>query len=182
MKGHIFHLLEQFIEETAGPEVMEEVYAACNLSGDGVFIRPGNYPDEDLAEIVDQAVARLGITVAEAHQAFGQWIFPHLADLVPPEVTKRDHPKHFLMELHRVHEVELKKLWPDATPPAFSCQDTGDGTMRIHYDSPRQMFDLFEGVLGSVQQYYGVTIEFERTLLDGPDGYTVADYDLTFVA
>ena len=180
MKGHIFHLLEQFIEETAGAEALDEILQACQFSGDGVFVRPGNYPDEDLAEIVDHAVARLGITVADAHRAFGQWMFPHLADLVPPEVTKRDHPKEFLMDLHRVHEVELKKLWPDARPPHFHCEDTGPGTMRIHYDSPRQMFDLMEGVLASIETHYGVGLTFERSLVDGPDGHTLAVYDLTF--
>lgn len=180
MKGHIFNLLEQFIEETAGPEALDEILAACQFTGDGIFVRPGNYPDEDLVEIVNHAVARLGITVEEAHGAFGQWIFPHLADLVPPEMTKRDHPKDFLMELDRVHEVELKKLWPDAKPPTFHCEDTGPDTMVIRYDSPREMFDLMDGVLRSVEQFYGLAMTWERRLSDGPDGHRVADYDLTF--
>ncbi len=180
MKGHIFNLLEQFIEETAGADVMDEIYAACSFTSDGVFVRPGSYPDEDLAEIVEQAVARLGITVPQAHHAFGQWIFPHLADLVPPDAVKRDHPKEVLMDLDRIHEIELKKLWPDAKPPTFRCEDTGPDTMRIVYDSPRQMFDLLEGVLGSVERHYGLAISFERRLLDGPGGYRLAEYDLTF--
>lgn len=180
MKGHIFNLLEQFIEETAGPDVMDEIYQACQFSSDGVFVRPGTYPDEDLAEIVTHTVDRLGLTVAQAHQAFGSWIFPHLSALVPEDMVKRDHPKEFLMDLGPIHEVELKKLWPDAVPPEFECEDTGPDTMRIRYDSPRQMFDLLEGVLGSVEEYYGVPITFERNLTDGPDGYSIADYDLTF--
>lgn len=180
MKGHIFNLLEQFIEESAGPEALDEILDACVFSGDGVFVRPGNYPDEDLVEFVDKAVDRLGITVKEAHSAFGTWIYPHLTRLVPETVTQREHPKVFLMDLERIHEVELRKLWPDAQPPRFRCEDTGPDTMRIHYDSPRQMFDLLEGVLRSVEQYYGVTLRFERRLVSGPAGYPLAEYDLTF--
>lgn len=182
VKGHIFNLLEQFIEETAGAETTDEILQSCQFSGDGVFVRPGNYPDEDLAEIVTHTVDRLGITTPDAHRAFGNWMFPHLAELVPAELTDRDHPKQFLMELNRVHEVELKKLWPDAKPPLFHCEDTGPTTMRIRYDSPRQMFDLLEGVLASIEQHYGVGITYERALVDGPAGYPVADYDLTFSA
>jgi hypothetical protein len=180
MKGHIFQLLEQFIEETAGPEAVEAIRGRCEFSGDGVFVRPGNYPDEDMVEYVRRTVDYLGISVADAHRAFGQWIFPHLAGLVPTEVTQRDHPIDFLLDLDRVHEVELKKLWPDARPPRFVAERTGPSTMRLRYDSPRQMFELLDGVLTSLSDYYGVELTFERQLVDGPDGYQLADYDITF--
>jgi len=180
MKGHIFNLLEQFIVETAGVEVYDEIHESCNFSGNGVFARPGNYPDADLRELVNKTVAQLGMTTEQAHLAFGEWIFPHLAKLVPSELVDVGHPKPFLMTLNEIHEVELKKLWSDAEPPRFHCVDTGPDSMTFTYDSPRQMFDLVDGVLESVAAYYSVPIRWEKKFHEGDAGHRICQFDLIF--
>ncbi len=180
MKGHIFNLLEEFIVEIAGAEAYESIYDACNFQGDGIFIRPGNYLDDDLNELVARTVDHLGLSVKQAHVSFGKWIFPKLCRLVPVELVNVGHPKTFLLTLAEIHEIELKKIWPDALPPGFFCEDTGSDTMRITYDSPRKMYDLVEGALQSVCDYFDVSSDWERTLLDGENGYHVAQFDMTF--
>ncbi len=180
MKGHIFNLLETFIIEATDVATYEEIHAACSFRSDGLFLRPARYPDEDLLELVDKTVARLGMTKPEAYRAFGVWIFPHLVELVPADMVDKPHPKDFLLTLDEIHQVELKKLWPDAEPPSFRCLDTGPNRMRITYDSPRQMFDLVDGVLQSVGTYYDVPTTFTSTRRPSPAGHQIADYDLTF--
>ena len=182
MKGHIFNLLERFIVETAGAGACEKILDSCEFEGNGVFVRPGNYPDSDLVELVNETVDQLGLTVEQAHLAFGEWIFPHLAKLVPSEMVDVGHPKKFLMTLNEIHEVELKKLWPDAEPPKFYCEDMGPDSMTFTYDSPRQMFDLVDGVLKSVAKYYSVPIRWEKKFREGDAGYRVCQFDLVFEA
>ena len=165
MKGHIFNLLENFIIETAGDAAFEKVYNNCKFEGEGIFIRPGNYPDADLFELVNQTVSHLEITHQQAHRSFGKWMFKHLAKLVPEPMVKVEHPKTFLMQLNQIHEVELKKLWPDAFPPRFECEDTGANTMRFTYDSPRQLFDLVDGVLEGVAEYYSAPMTWSKSNL-----------------
>lgn len=180
MKGHIFNLLEEFLIEIAGAEAYEAIYQDANFESEGVFVTTGNYPDADLIALVNQAIAKLGITTAQAHEAFGKWMFPHLTKLVPAEVVEVEHPKQFLMRLNAIHEVELKKLWPDARPPAFNCEDTGDRTMTFVYDSPRQMFDLVEGVLQGVRDYYKVNMTWTQTRVEDEKEYPIARFDIEF--
>jgi hypothetical protein len=180
MKGHIFNLLETFVVEATDVATYEEIHASCTFQGDGVFLRPGKYPDADLLELVDKTVAKLGMTTSEAYRAFGRWIFPHLAELVPKEMVAKPHPKDFLMTLDAIHRVELKKLWPDAEPPGFRCLDIDPERMLITYNSPREMFALVEGVLESVADYYGVPIEFSVNYRTASAGHRIADYQLRF--
>ena len=180
MKGHIFNLLEEFLIETAGAETFETIYQNVDFESEGVFVTTGNYPDADLVKLVHEAVRVLGITIEQAHVAFGKWMFPHLTKLVPTEVIDVGHPKNFLMQLNAIHEVELKKLWPDARPPLFNCEDTGQNTMTFVYDSPRQMFDLVEGVLAGVRDYYKVGMQWKKLVVEGQQGYPVARFDIQF--
>ncbi len=181
MKGHIFNLLEKFIIEITDENAYETIMANCNLLTKGPFIRPGKYPDEDLAEIVDKTVKHLGITVAEAHYAFGKWIFPHLLLISAPEVREIRNPKELFLRLDYIHRVELKKLWPDAEPPAFHCEDTGKDKLRMVYDSRREMFDLVDGVIASVADYYHVDISFTKLMIK-KENYNICQYDLLLKA
>lgn len=180
MKGHIFNLLEEFLIEIAGPEAYEAIYQDAKFESEGVFVTTGNYPDADLISLVNQAIEKLGITTEQAHIAFGKWMFPHLTKLVPSEVVQVEHPKDFLMKLNAIHEVELKKLWPDARPPMFNCEDTGEKSMTFVYDSPRQMFDLVEGVLQGVRDYYKVGMTWQKQKIEGQRDYPVARFDIDF--
>ena len=180
MKGHIFNLFEQFIVEAAGAEAYERIHESCEFQGSGVFVRPGNYPDADLFELVDKALKHLGLTAREGHVAFGKWVFPHLAELAPHEAADVKHPKTLLMKLDDIHHVELKKLWPDARPPQFRCEDTGPNSMSFTYDSPREMFDLVDGVLQGVESYYSVPLRWEKSFRDSEAGHRLCRFDLTF--
>ena len=180
MKGHIFQLLEDFITEIAGHDTLDEILDACEFQTKEPFIRTGNYPDRDLIELVRKTTKKLGISTEEAHRAFGMWIFPHLTKLVSPGIVEVGHAKSFLMMIGQIHEVELKKLWPDASPPSFTVRDTGPGTMRMTYDSPRQMFELVEGVLKSVAEFYEVDIDFEKEMQVGDRGHAICHYSLSF--
>jgi hypothetical protein len=179
MKGHIFNLLEKFIIEITDANVYESIIAECRLITKGPFIRPGKYPDEDLAEIVDKTVQYLGITVNEAHYAFGKWIFPHLLLISAPEVRELRNPKALFLQLDYIHRIELKKLWPDAEPPTFQCEDTGPAQLRMIYDSRREMFDLVDGVIASVADYYKYDISFTKSYID-QQNYRICQYDLVF--
>ena len=179
MKGHIFNLLEKFIVELTDEDTYEKILDSCNFESDDIFIRAGNYPDEDLAEIVQHTTERLGITIPEAHRAFGKWIFPHLVEIAPEEVSKFKHPKPLLLRLDHIHRIKLKKVWPDAKPPEFKCDDLGKGKLLMRYDSPRQMFDLVDGVLASLEDYYSVKISAEKQFIDNGD-YKMCDFTIHF--
>ena len=161
MKGHIFNLLETFIEEAAGMEGLEKILAKCSFDTSASFIRTENYPDVMLAELVEHATQHIGISIDEAHFAFGKWLFPRLMNLVPKSFSNFIHPAPFLATLDHIHKVELKKLYPDATPPFFEYQHLGGSDGKVTYESERRMFVLVEGVLQGVAEFFNVDINTE---------------------
>lgn len=161
MKGHIFNLLEDFISEIAGDEKLYAILDQCSFDTSKSFVRTENYPDEMLLELVDHAVATLGITVAQAHFAFGEWLYPKLSKLVPASMTDFSHPAPVLIRLDDIHKVELKKLYPDATPPTFSYISIDNQHAHLVYHSPRRMFDLVAGVLQGMAKHYKVGIDIQ---------------------
>lgn len=178
MKGHIFNLLEDFLIEQGGIYLYEQVITLCQFDSHVGFIRTEIYPDEQLYEMVGLAAEKLGIEPSQATHAFGKWVMPHLAALVPPSMLDHPHPRDFLHTLDHIHQVELKKLYPDATPPKFHYEDINDETGVLSYQSPRQLFDLVEGVLEGVSDFFHTEMQIERRLPVGRSGH--CDFVITY--
>ena len=161
MKGHIFQLLEEFLVETAGETNYQQLLERCSFDTDIGFIRTETYPDAHLLELVGHACDHLGISVEQAQQAFGKWILPHLVDMLPTGSAPYSDPDAFLQHIGQIHEVELKKLYPDAEPPAFVYRYTDDQPV-LTYFSKRKMFALVEGCLDGIAEHWGVPISYQR--------------------
>ncbi|WMN60599.1 heme NO-binding domain-containing protein [Pseudoalteromonas xiamenensis] len=179
MKGHIFNLLEAFIEEIAGQEQLFDILDACSFDTESRFVRTENYPDEQLLEIVDHAVSALGISHEQAHYAFGKWLYARLITLLPPEFTDFPHPAPILKKLDDLHKVELKKLYPDAIPPSFDYIQHSPTQADLIYCSSRRMFTLVEGTLQGMAEHYGVGVTCKLvTPWEGDENK--AKFELTF--
>ena len=179
MKGVIFNLFEAFVIENWGEETFEEILDECDLVTKEPFVGPGTYPDEDLLKIVGKAVEKLGIPLSDGVQAFGKWILPKLMEQVPENMTDFDHPKDFLQTVHDIIHVEVRKLYSDAEPPRFTYKDPAPNRLIILYQSKRRMYDLMDGLIDGVAEYFDCPIEFTRALRQ-QEGGEVAEYELTF--
>ena len=58
--------------------------------------------------------------------------------------------------------VEVKKLYPDASPPALKCTKYNDKTMELIYASPRCLGDVAEGLIQGCAAYYGDKLHVQR--------------------
>jgi hypothetical protein len=181
MKGVIFNLLEEFIIEIADEDTYEEILDGVTLVTREPFVGPGTYPDEDLVALVTKTVERLGMPAPAALRAFGKWIFPKLAAMVPPELTDFDHPKEFLKTVDRIIHVEVQKLYEHAAPPKFYYEDPGPDSLIMRYHSERKMYDLMDGLLEGVAEHYKVPIQYERAETEW-NGKQVCEYQLTFTS
>ena len=181
MKGEIFNLLEVFIVENWGQETFEEIFEEVHakLATKEPFVGPGTYPDSDLFAIAGSAAAKLNISLPEALRAFGKFCFPKLALKVPQFVSPFHHPKDFLLTLHNVIHVEVKKLYKDAEPPNFFYRDPAPSQLVMIYDSRRKLYDFVEGLLDGVSDYFKVPIQVRRTPVM-QDGKEMCEFLLTF--
>ena len=163
MKGLVFNLLEDFIVEGWGEEAYEEIFAECPLKTKEPFVGPGTYPDSDLVTIAQVGAAKLGVTLDEALVAFGKFSFPRLAAKVPKIMRYQRDAKRFLMSIDSVIHVEVRKLFPEAVTPRFTCVDVGEDRLEIRYESDRGLCRFMEGLLLGVAEHFETDIAFEQT-------------------
>jgi hypothetical protein len=181
MKGIIFNLLENFVVETQGIEAYEQILAATELRTTEPFVGPGSYPDEDLMALVGTTVARLGIDRNEALRAFGRFCVPKLAQRFPAFMAAHRHPKAFLLTVGTVHDLEVRKLYPDATPPRFAYESPAENRLVMRYSSPRRLCAFVAGLVDGVADHFGVPIQQEQICCMAA-GADCCEFQLTFAS
>ena len=170
MKGVVFNIFEDFVVEGWGEEAYDSLLDMCPMHARGPFVGPGTYPDADLIALVTKACERFGVSAPDALRAFGAFMFPKLAQKFPMFLEKHD-AKSFLMSVHDVIHVEVRKLYPEAVTPSFHYEDRGDDGLTIHYSSPRKLCLLLEGLLDGVGQHFETKIHFshDQCMHDGAE-------------
>ncbi len=156
MKGIVFNLFEQFVEAALGPGAFGRACAEAKLQTTDPFVGPGNYPDEDLIELLSVTCRQHDLGAEAALESFGRFAFAKLAGATPQFVAPFRHPKPFLLTLGSVVHAEVKKLYPHAEPPELTTEDTGHAKLRLTYRSKRGMASLALGLLHGVGEHFGV--------------------------
>src|SRR3990170_390737 len=154
MKGVVFNLLEEYIEENLGDGKYEDILDGCTLKTQEPFVGPGTYPDEDLIAIVSETIRVAGIPLPEALRSFGMSCFHKLSEKFSGFVAPYNHPKPFLKSIESIIHVEVKKLYQDAVPPGFTYIDSAYDSLIIQYSSKRRLCHFMEGLIDGVAGYY----------------------------
>jgi hypothetical protein len=179
MKGVIFDLVEEFIIEISDEETFEEIFSDCNFITEEPFVGPGTYPDEDLMELLNKAITKLDIPLPDALRSFGKGSFPNLVKKIPPSFVDFEHPKTFLMTVENIVHVEVRKLYIDANPPRFDFEDNHPDHLVINYESSRRLYDLMDGLIEGVGEYFNSPIKYSREIAERYGG-EICKYHLTF--
>lgn len=157
MKGIIFNLLEDFIEDSCGTGVYAEILAGCTLTtaDPDLIVGPGTYPDSDFVAIIDCLVCRFEQDAGDVLRAFGKYAVPRLAERYPQFFVAHSTPREFLKSVGFIHHIEIKKLYKDADTPVFSVEDRGVGPLVMKYRSNRRLCHFVEGLVdGLAEQYH----------------------------
>ncbi len=171
MKGIIFNLFEDFIVDNFGEEKYDEIESHANLITKDPYVGPETYPDEDLIELITSAVNILNIPAHDAIKTFGKYSFPKLIARYPVFVKDIDRLKPFLLTIHDVIHVEVKKLLECADTPEFTYEDPAANKLIMKYKSKRKFCHLAEGFLDGGAAFFDEVIEYKQTkcLLRGDD-------------
>lgn len=168
MKGVIFNTFEDFISDTFGAEVYEDILDATELETAEPIIGPGTYPASDLMALVSTAIAQLDISLETALVEFGKYSFPKLAQSVPQLMAQLTDAESFFVGLERVIHTEVRKLDAEANPARFTTTDTDDGLL-LHYTSSLGLFSLVDGFVDGVAAWYDEPIEHTMLSSEGTD-------------
>ncbi|MBQ0755984.1 MAG: heme NO-binding domain-containing protein [Amphritea sp.] len=160
MKGVIFNILEELVEQRCGMQAWNNILS--ELGNAGIYTAGKSYPDEDLMVLVGAVSAKLEMPDSEVIGMFGEYMFSQLADRYPIFIEQENTLRGFLKSVDEVIHVEVRKLYENPNLPSFNCIDTDDQTLLMEYRSPRQLCILAEGLIRGAAQHYKTTITLEH--------------------
>ena len=152
MKGIVFTLLEQAVVADHGEDAWDDLLEGAGL--EGVYTSLGDYPDEDLRKLVEQASARLGLPVQDVIRWFGRSALPRLAQAYPHFVAGHTGTLSFLHTLNDIIHPEVRKLYPGADVPWFDFAETPDGGLVMGYHSRRRLCGFAEGLIEGAAAHF----------------------------
>ncbi len=161
MKGMVFTMLSEMVEQNFGLEVWDELIDLTDPASEGIYVATDLYPDEELMAYVGAMSEKLGVPANELVFGFGSYLLGRF-NKIHPEFFSDHTAKSFLKSVHDVIHVEVKKLHPDAVLPHFDYEDEAENTLTMLYRSPRGLCALAEGLISGTADYYGTTVKSEH--------------------
>ncbi len=154
MKGIVYRLFIDFVEDNMGPEAVENMIDACDLPSGGAYTSAGYYDHSEIIAMVGALSAQTKIPAPALVTKFGRHLFGCLAGAHPEFLGEIKTVFDFLPMVDRYIHVEVLKLYPEAELPKISTEAIGADTLKLHYESKRGFADLAEGlILGCMDHF-----------------------------
>ena len=157
MKGIIFNLLEEMVEDEGGPAAWDGLLESAGVEGG--YSSLGDYPDEELSNLIEARSRRSAGSELAVMRSFGEFALLSLADRYPAFFTPHSHTRAFLLTLNDVIHPDVRKLHPDARPPEFEFDSTGADQLTIVYRSERRLCGFAEGMIAGAASHFGERVE-----------------------
>lgn len=166
MKGTIVRCLEELVVTRFGQDRWEQCLVDVGLRASTVIFPLSDIPDEQVMELTQAVCNNLGITFAQAADAFGDyWVNAYCPKMYPMYLERKTSARDFLLDMDNVH-VQMTRAMEKARPPRFSYEWKDDKTLIMHYRSQRNLADFVVGLAKGVGKYYKETIHVTKL---GPD-------------
>jgi len=156
MKGVIFNVVQEVVEELFDAETWDGLLDAADV--EGAYTSLGDYADDELVAIVAAASAATGKSADDVLRLVGYHGLPKLASRIPSTFTLAEEPIAFLRQVNDIIHPAVLKIYPSARPPVFEFEDHPDGLI-VRYRSTRNMPALAEGLLAGVSLMFDVEVQ-----------------------
>lgn len=159
MKGMLFTELTDFIERHSDLATAEIIVETANLESSGAYTSVGNYPHEEMLQLIDAATSILGIPQPDLMRNFGRELFIRLYQSHPDffEDAIPDAPAFLARVQNHIHD-EVVKLYPESRPPELRVSE-GEDCLRVTYDSHRPFALVALGLLEGCFEHFGQSIK-----------------------
>ncbi|PST94360.1 guanylate cyclase [Photobacterium sp. NCIMB 13483] len=156
MKGIIFTEFITIVEEQFGLEISQKMFDHANDTG--VYTAVGSYDHRQLIRLIMSLSHITNIPAQQLQQTYGRLVFPTLLKTLPIPDIESDDTFSFIEKVeHHIH-IEVKKLYPDVTPPKFVFSNKTQSTMTMDYHSARCMGHVCMGVLEGCANYFNQSL------------------------
>lgn len=153
MMGMVFTELFDMVEEKFSLDLVDAVIERSGSRGS--YTSVGNYPDQELVQIVVALSETTGIAVPDLLYAYGEHLFGRFLALFPDFFSTHVSAPSFLNGLESHVHTEVRKLYSAARPPLFTFQEDEQGSMILEYRSERGLWKFAHGLLESCLAHYG---------------------------
>jgi predicted hydrocarbon binding protein len=164
MKGVVFDLLNEMVEEKFGFQAWEDMLELAKL--DGIYVATETYSDAELFKLVAAAESVSGISASILVKDFGRYMLPSFAKSHPVFFEGKQSLRDFLLTVDRVIHVEVRKLYPGAGLPSFRYDTDVDDPSKLVmiYKSSRKLCALSEGLIDGAASYFGESYRLEHSV------------------
>ena len=171
MQGSIFTSFSEMVIEKMGMSVWNDLLDKVNPSSEGVYTNGMQYDDSEILAYVSELSDITQIDVSTLVRNFGEYLFIHLFNSSPANVSHIDNLKDFLTCIDGVIHKEVKRVYPDAYLPSFKYDETPDGDLIMFYKSKRKLCHLSEGLITGAANHFkqSISIKHPECMHDGAE-------------
>lgn len=166
MKGVVFTEFIEFIENKFGFDISDKMIEDSSTSTDGIFTQAGNYPFEDMLNMVLKLSEITNVPLSDLVQAYGEHLFNRLITIYPKPVSVYNNTFDFVSNVENVVHPEVKKLYPDSDLPSFIDQNLNGNTLEITYVSTKPLMDFAKGLIIGCAKHYNEEIEVSYEVIE----------------
>lgn len=170
MKGVVFTEFLGFVSARWGEDMVDDILDAQPLASGGAYTSVGTYDHQEMHRLADALAARTGLAAPVLVRDFGEHLSATFASTQPAFFDRAGHFFDFLESVEDHIHVEVRKLYPDAELPTLRVEQRTPTRLVMHYQSPRRLGALSEGLIAGTARRYGVQVQVSSESLDGGDG------------
>jgi hypothetical protein len=157
MLGVVFTELLEMVEDKFGPDMVDDLLDDAALAG--AYTAVGNYPFAELLALVGALEKRSGIAAPVLIEIYGEHLFSRFWDRYPQFFENQEGVLDFLQGIESRIHFEVRKLYPDAELPAFSCIRRTADLLEMHYQSPKCLGHLAVGLIRGCAAHFATPVE-----------------------
>jgi predicted hydrocarbon binding protein len=171
MQGSIYTSFSEMIIEKMGMSVWNDLLAKVSPASEGVYTNGMQYDDSEIMSLVSALSEMTKIDVATLVRTFGEYLFIHLYNNSPANLSHIDNLKDFLIYIDNVIHKEVLRVYPQAYLPKFDFKEIPNNDLVMYYQSKRKLCYLSEGLILSASKHFNqpITISHPECMHDGAD-------------
>ncbi|MGF1690751.1 heme NO-binding domain-containing protein [Photobacterium kagoshimensis] len=159
MKGIIFTEFLDIVENTFGLDVCQQMLDEA--FDEGCYTAVGSYDHKDLVKLILTLSKITDVPATELQEVYGKAVFTQLLASLPIPINDTTSTFDFIRKVEEHIHIEVKKLYPDATPPRFDFISEADSIMTMDYHSARCMSHVCLGLIQGCADHFNQKIQVE---------------------
>jgi predicted hydrocarbon binding protein len=169
--GIILKTLKDYIVERHDRETWEAIQAKAGREGE-MYVAVGHYEEEVTEGLLEAALDVTDTSMSDFMYDWGVWIIPPIVDIYGSTYIDEEWDGlELISQIENIHTMLRKRRMGQMAPPVLEIEASGDESLTIGYQSPREWCEWIPGLVEGVGNYYDEEFEIEepQCMLEGDE-------------